>query len=165
MKPFKKKLADLYVGVKRWYLRRYWKARVHFLGEGAYISGRAAVYQASRLAVGRNSSINDFVHIWAGGGVSIGDESMIAAHCAITSVTHDSSAFEKGESYRITRIELPVRIGKNVWIGSGVTILPGVCIGDNSIVGAGSVVTKSVDANTVVAGVPAKMIRTLSSRS
>jgi acetyltransferase-like isoleucine patch superfamily enzyme len=53
----------------------------------------------------------------------------------------------------------PIIIGNNVWIGSNSTILPGVVIGDNSIIGAGSVVTKNVPSNVIVAGVPAKVIK------
>ena len=56
-------------------------------------------------------------------------------------------------------IPAPIRIGKNVWIGSNSTILPGVTIGDNSVVAAGAVVTKNVEANTIVGGVPAKIIK------
>ncbi len=55
----------------------------------------------------------------------------------------------------------PIHIGKNVWIGSGAIVLPGVTIGDNSIVGAGSVVTKNVEPNSVVAGNPAKFIKSI----
>lgn len=53
----------------------------------------------------------------------------------------------------------PITIGNNVWIGGSATILPGVSIGDNAVVGAGSVVTRDVAPNTVVAGNPAKVIR------
>ena len=53
----------------------------------------------------------------------------------------------------------PIHIGKGVWIGSGAKILPGVSIGDNAIVGAGAVVTKDVEANTIVVGMPAKPVR------
>ena len=55
----------------------------------------------------------------------------------------------------------PVIIGNNVWIGSGVIILPNVTIGDNCIIGANSVVTKSFDKNSVIAGNPARLIKTL----
>ncbi len=60
---------------------------------------------------------------------------------------------------RNQKLSKPVKIGKNVWIGASCTILPGVCIGDNSIIGAGSVVTKSIPKNAIVVGNPAKIIR------
>lgn len=53
----------------------------------------------------------------------------------------------------------PVIIGENVWIGANVTVVPGVTIGKNAIIAAGAVVTKDVDSNTVVGGVPAKLIK------
>ena len=57
----------------------------------------------------------------------------------------------------------PIYVGKNCWVGAGAIILPGVSLGDNSVIGAGSVVTKTVEANTVVAGNPAKVLRKLAS--
>ena len=64
-------------------------------------------------------------------------------------------------SDRASMIARPITVGKNVWIGAHATVLGGVTIGDNSIVAAGSVVTKSVPANTVAAGVPARGLPSL----
>ena len=60
---------------------------------------------------------------------------------------------------RQTTYPAPIVLGKNVWVGSNSTILQGVTIGDNAVVGAGAVVTKDVPENTIVGGVPAKVIR------
>lgn len=60
---------------------------------------------------------------------------------------------------RQTTYPAPIVLGKNVWVGSNATILQGVTIGDNAVVGAGAVVTKDVEANTIVGGVPAKLIK------
>ncbi|SHE13303.1 Galactoside O-acetyltransferase [Chlamydia abortus] len=79
---------------------------------------------------------------------------MIGMNVTIATLNH-------GLSLEIRNITFPspVVIGKNVWIGSNATILPGVTIGDNSVVAAGAVVTKDVPENTVVAGVLAKVIK------
>ncbi|KAH3687064.1 hypothetical protein WICPIJ_001954, partial [Wickerhamomyces pijperi] len=61
-----------------------------------------------------------------------------------------------GEEYA-----LPIRIGDNCWLGANVTILPGVTLGDNVVVGAGATVTKDVESNSLVLGVPAKVVKKL----
>ncbi len=110
---------------------------------------------ADQVKIGHRVSIAAFVHIWGQGSVEIGDDTLIASHVAITSLTHDTNASLFSESL----IAKPIIIGKNVWIGSHATILPGVQIGNSAIVAAGAVVTKNVDANTIVAGVPARLLR------
>ena len=65
---------------------------------------------------------------------------------------------------RSTMIPAPIHIGKHVWIGSNATVLPGVTIGDGAIVAAGAVVTKDVPKNTIVSGVPARVMRHLSQK-
>ena len=124
-------------------------------GEGVFIQFPVRIEGINHVSIGSNVSINAFVHIWGHGGVEIGNDTLIASHVAIVSVTHDSNAV----LYRDSCIEKKVTIGKNVWIGSHAVILQGIEIGDNAIIGAGSVVNKNVEANTTVAGVPAKVIK------
>ncbi len=90
--------------------------------------------------------------------VHIGDHVMIGPHTLITTVSHPLSAEERRAYHAWAK---PVRIGNDVWIGGNVTILPGVTIGDNAVIGAGAVVTEDVPANSVVAGVPARIIKEL----
>lgn len=141
--------------------RAYWSRRLGSFGINANIYPSVQIYSPKHVRVGRNAVINGFVHIWGAGGVEIGDDSLIAAHTVITSQTHTVHALRDGQLYRDTLEVRPVRIGANVWIGSNVTILPGIEIGDNSIVAAGAVVTKSVPSNILVAGVPARPVKSL----
>lgn len=100
-------------------------------------------------------SVAAFAHFWGQGGITIGKGSMIASHVAITSLTHDPDA----PVMRDSLISLPVVIGPNVWIGAHAVIFPGVTIGANSVVAAGSIVRADVPPDTVVAGVPARVVR------
>lgn len=133
----------------------------HFLkkfkkcGANVFIQFPVRIEGVNHVSVGNNVSINAFVHIWGHGGVEIGEDTLIASHVAIVSVTHNP----KADLYRSTYIEEKVKIGKNVWIGTHATILSGIEIGDNAIIAAGSVVNRNVEANTTVAGVPAKLIK------
>lgn len=90
--------------------------------------------------------------------VSIGDRVTVSSR--VTLVTHDGSGWlladDRGRRFRYA----PIRIGSDVFIGAGATIMPGVDIGDRVVVGAGSVVTRSVPSGTIVAGVPARAVST-----
>lgn len=90
------------------------------------------------------------------GDIYIGDDTMIGPNCTLATSIHPVSP--RLRKYKIQRNK-QIHIGKNVWLGAGAIILPGVTIGDNSIVGAGSVVTKDVPANVIVVGNPAHVQR------
>lgn len=127
-------------------------------GRDVSIQWPVVINGADHLRVGNAVSINAFVHIWAQGGVTIGDSTLIASHVAITSLTHRTDA----KIYSESLVGRPVEIGRNVWIGSHAVVLPGVRIGDGAIVGAGAVVTKDVAPGDIVGGVPAVSIRSAS---
>lgn len=138
-----------------------WNTRLGSLGDGTVIRSTVKIYSPRQVQIGRQVSLNDFVHIWGAAGVTIGDNCMIAAHVVITSQSHDVDALQRGLLYRDTNANLPVNILANVWIGSGACILPGVTIGEGSVVGAGAVVTRDVPAACLVVGVPARVARRL----
>lgn len=93
--------------------------------------------------------------------VTIGDNTMIGPNVTMSSAAHPilPELRQKGYQYN-----LPIVIGKNCWLGAGVIVLPGVTIGDNSVIGAGSVVTRDIPANVVAMGTPAKVSRPISER-
>lgn len=106
------------------------------------------------INIGKNVFINSGCRFQDQGGIYIGDGALIGHNVIIATLNHGLEP-----EHRQDLIPSPVRIGKGVWIGSGSIILPGVSIGENAVIGAGSVVTRDVDANTVVAGNPARVIR------
>jgi serine acetyltransferase len=109
------------------------------------------------LRLGRNVYINRNTVIDTHGSLTIGDECMIGANCYITDGNHGMSAATSIGAQPMTI--RPVNIGNDVWIGANSIVLPGVTIGNGAIIGAGSVVTKDVAAQTIVAGSPARHIR------
>lgn len=106
------------------------------------------------ISVGKNVFINSGCCFQDQGGITIGDNALIGQQVVIATLNHDLCPKK-----RANMLPAPVVIGNNVWIGAHATVLAGVTIGDNSVVAAGAVVTKNVPANTVVGGVPAKVIK------
>lgn len=109
------------------------------------------------MKIGKKVFINSGCRFQDQGGITIGDGSLIGHNTVIATLNHDFDPASRGDL-----LPAPVVIGKNVWVGANVTILPGVTIGDNAVIAAGSVVTKDVPENVVVAGVPAKKIKNIS---
>lgn len=98
--------------------------------------------------------VGPYAVIYGHGGVSIGEGCLIAMHCRILSSNHTVPAV--GTMIRAEPdILKPTRIGRDVWLGAGVTVLGGVTIGDGCVVGAGAVVTKDLPAGAIAHGVPA----------
>lgn len=106
------------------------------------------------ITVGKSVFINSCCNFQDQGGIRIGDGSLIGHKVVLATLNHGLAPEDRGSLY-----PLPIVIGKNVWVGASATILPGVTIGDNAIIAAGAVVTKDVARNTIVAGVPAKVIK------
>lgn len=109
------------------------------------------------ITVGKNVFINACCHFQDQGGITLGDNCLVGHNVVFATLNHGFAPEE-----RQSMLPAPIVVGRNVWIGSNSTILQGVTIGDNSIIAAGSVVTKDVPANTIVAGVPARFIRSIS---
>ena len=108
------------------------------------------------IAVGDEVFINACCHFQDHGGVTLGDGCQIGHNVVFATLDHGLAPEDRKTTY-----PAPIVLGKNVWIGSNATILQGVTIGDNAVVGAGTVVTKDVEANTVVGGVPAHFIKVI----
>ena len=108
------------------------------------------------ITVGRNVFINSGCCFQDQGGIVLGDGVLVGHQVVFATLDHDLDPARRGGMF-----PAPIRVGKNVWIGAHATILKGVTIGDNAVVAAGAVVTKDVPANTVVGGVPARVIKTI----
>ena len=114
------------------------------------------------ISIGNNVSIGNRFSALSAAPITIGDNALLASDILITSENHGMDP-EQYESYSMNPlIAQPVTIGAGCWIGEKVIILPGVSLGDKCIVAAGSVVNKSFPPYTLIAGVPAKAIKTYS---
>jgi galactoside O-acetyltransferase len=127
------------------------------LGEGCYIEpplhanwGGHHVHLGAHVYANFNLTLVDDSHIY------IGEYTMIGPNVTIATAGHPIAP-----EYRekVFQFNIPVHIGRNCWIGSGVVILPGVTIGDNTVIGAGSIVTKDIPANVVAVGNPCHVLR------
>lgn len=90
--------------------------------------------------------------------IEIQDYTMIGPNVTIATASHPEDPLLREQGHQYNK---PVKIGKNCWIGASVTILPGITIGDNSIIGAGSVVTKNIPSNVVAYGNPCRIVRSI----
>ena len=109
------------------------------------------------ISIGKDVFINSGCHFQDQGGITIGDGALIGHNVVLATINHDLNPSKNRQNHYA-----PVKIGNHVWIGSNATILPGVTVGDWAVVAAGAVVVRDVPAMTVVGGVPAKVLKTIS---
>lgn len=114
------------------------------------------------IVIGDNVMIGDDVHITAINSVIIGNDVLFGKKVTITDNSHGNNTLEELSMHPSSRPVVSkgaVYIGNRVWVGDKVTILPNVCIGDGVVIGANSVVTKSLPSNVIVAGNPARVVK------
>ena len=132
------------------------------VGEGCYIEspfyanfGGHHVHLGNNVYTNFNLTLVDDTHIY------IGDCTMIGPNVTIATAGHP---IELGLRSRGLQYNMPVHIGKNCWLGAGVIVMPGVTIGDNTVIGAGSIVTRDIPANVVAVGNPCRVMRPVGER-
>lgn len=132
------------------------------IGSGCYIEpplhanfGGGHVHFGNNIYANFNLTLVDDTHIY------IGDNTMVGPNVTIATAGHPilPELREKGYQYN-----MPVRIGKNCWIGAGAVIVPGITVGDNVVIGAGSVVTKDLPSDVVAVGNPCRVLRPVGDR-
>ena len=137
-------------------LRDYYYRRLFDVGSRTVFWGKVFYYNPHMVHIGKDCSVNEGVFFNVNDDLHIGDNVTISANVFITTVGLDTGSLpEKRHTHS------SVCIGSDAWIGACSTLLPGVIVGDGAVVAAGSVVTGNVEPGTLVAGVPAKMIRRL----
>ncbi|GAB3525638.1 DapH/DapD/GlmU-related protein [Arthrobacter monumenti] len=108
------------------------------------------------IILGERIFINSGCKFQDQGGVVIGDDCLIGHNTVMATLNHDLMPSRRADMH-----PAPIVVGRNVWIGSNVTVLPGVTISDNAVVAAASVVTRDVPENTIVVGSPARVVRSV----
>lgn len=122
------------------------------IGAGSRVMPGINVVRGNRVRIGKNVVVMYNCLMMAAGGITIEDDVRVAANVQLISNNHDIHD-------RDILVCKPVLLQRNCWIGAGASILPGVTVGENAVVDAGSVVTKDVEPDTIVAGNPARVIR------
>lgn len=126
---------------------------------GTEIAESVTLFPPLTADFGRNLRLGERVFINSGcrfqdqGGITIGDDCLIGHDVVLATLNHDMDPSRRADLH-----PAPIVIGSRVWIGAKATVLPGVTIGEDAVVGAGSVVTKDVPAGTVVVGSPARVV-------
>ncbi len=126
------------------------------LGEGAYVKPPLFVDYGENISLGDRVFVNYNLMALDVAAITIGDDCLLGPNVQLLTPTHPIAIEPRRDKLEAA---LPITLGRNVWLGGGVIVCPGVTIGDNSVIGAGSVVTKDIPANVVAVGNPARVIR------
>lgn len=142
------------------YIPRYMVYKLLFrkLDSFCFIQPNVFFSHCHKISCGRNFVVNSNSYFHGIGGITIGDYVLIGPNVVISSGMHEYTKSRLPVALQRI-VPKQIRIGNGVWIGANVVVMPGVTISDGTIVGAGSVVTKSTEPYSVVAGVPAKKIK------
>lgn len=158
-------ILKLLLKLDHWYINKkiaIAKKQFGYCGKDVQIDPSCIILAPATFKIGDNSFVSAYTTIYSRFGVTIGKNCLISSSCGISSYNHVQNSLnrvaDEPNDYKFSK---PVVIGDNVWIGMNSCILPGVTIGDNSIIGSGSVVTKSVPANEVWVGNPARFVKRL----
>ncbi|MEV1290354.1 sugar O-acetyltransferase [Micromonospora sp. NPDC049679] len=128
------------------------------LGEGTEIRPPLHCDYGYQIHIGARTFINFNAVMLDVAPITIGDDVQVGPNVQFLTPTHPVEAEPRRAKFEAAQ---PITVGNNVWLGGGVIILPGVSIGENTVVGAGAVVTKDLPANVVAVGNPARVVRTL----
>lgn len=127
------------------------------IGEDCYIETPFyANWGGKHVRFGKGVYANFGLTLVDDGAIEVGDYVLFAPHVTLATASHPIHPELRAHQ---AQYNLPIRIGNNVWLGTGCAVMPGVTIGDNTVVGAGSVVTRDLPANVVAAGVPCRVLR------
>ena len=128
------------------------------LGEGAHINSPLFVDYGENIHIGARTFVNYNLTALDVAVITIGEDCQIGPNVQLLTPTHPIDPQPRRDKLEAAE---PITLRDNVWLGGGVIVCPGVSIGENSVIGAGSVVTKDVPANVVAAGNPARVIRSI----
>jgi len=153
-----KKLCQIFNGFDIGDRKGSRKLLSEFVGtyNGAWIEPNFYCDYGYNISLGKNFYANHGLVILDAAKVTFGNDVLLAPGVLISTATHPLDPHKRKKGIETAR---PIAIGNNVWIGMGAKILDGVSIGDNAVIAAGAVVNKDVQANTLVAGVPAKLLK------
>lgn len=129
---------------------------VGHLGDGAVVKPPLFVDYGENISIGARTFINYNLTALDVAAITIGEDCQIGPNVQLLTPTHPVAAQPRRDRLEAAK---PITIGDNVWLGGGVIVCPGVSIGDDSVIGAGSVVTRDIPAGVVAVGNPARVIR------